>query len=776
MRFFTTNIYIFLLFALLFLSACSTTKRLNENQYLLRGNSIEVEAIDSIKDNRALQSATLNLALQEPNSRIFGLFPLRLWIYNLTYDTTKGINKFIRPRAGEPPVVYDSTMAVRSTDIMENFLFNKGYFNAEVTFDTEKKGKRAYVTYSVKKKGLSYVHEVIYDIQDERMHRLVYLNDPQIVVNDPYDVDDLLAERNRITKNFRNHGYYKFNKQYIYYEVDTLDNPDSVDIYVKIEPPEGDSVHHIYYINNIYLYPDYNREDSTQYTSDDTLRIDEYRIIGKHLRYNPKALLDAVFFAKGDQYKLDDHELTINRLTDLGVFRFVNIQFNEFVEEGVHKLDVAIFLLPSEKQSFNFTLEGYTNSDLLGAEAGVSYSNKNLFKYTDLFVLNLSGGVESKLTTSELNIIDFNADVNFYFPKFLLPMDIGKINRSFNPKTSISLSYNYFQRLEYFTLQNIAFSYGFDWKEFAPKRHIITFPMLNFVQVTNTTPAFEEKLGQSPILRKSFENQYILGGAYSFIYNNQGLTREDHAKYFRFNFESSGNILYLFNSVLGGSGSDSVFTIAGIPFSQYIKPDVEFRFYKYLSNASSVATRAFVGVGIPWGNSTVLPYIKQYVIGGANSIRAFRVRSVGPGGYSDPDTLQRFFIDQVGDIKLEGNIEYRFDISSIFEGALFLDAGNVWLLNEEPTKPRGNFDFTTFYRQLAVGTGFGLRLDFSFFILRLDLGIPVIDPGVSAIEGTPLDGNTFVLPHFFDSEYKEAYNKYFDRSFLNFNLAINYPF
>ena len=782
---FSKIIYIFFISSILFLSACSTTRHLEEGERLLVKNSLEVNEIDTIADDRNLQSQILDLAVQEPNTK-FLIFPFRLWLYNAFYDTTKGINRLLRDRLGDAPVIFDSIQAARSTDIMQRFLFNKGYFNADVSYETDSAGdQKVEVTYIVNKRGLDYIQDVHYEIDNDRMLRLVYIDDPVIEKGSPYDVDQLLAERQRITKNFQNYGYFNFNRQYVYYEVDTLNAADSVDIFIYIEPPADDTMHHVYYINNIYIYPDYNRLDTIPYGAEDTVNINEFYIIAKNLKYKPKALLQSVFFAKDDLYKLDDHQLTINRLTDLGVFRFVNIRFREFEENGIKKLDVIIELLPSPKQNFTFDLEAYY-ATLAGIQTGVSYANKNLFRYADLFTLNVSGGIENDFSTQEINIFDFSSEANIYFPKFMVPFDIGKINRSFNPKTRISGSYKYFKRVEYFTMQNIALSYGFDWKEFAPKRHVLTIPLLNYVQITDTTALFNEKLNSSPFLRKSFENQFILGASYSFIYNNQELTDSDRARFFRFNIETSGNLLTGINTLIGGNRIDGDYALLGQRYAQYVRPDGELRLYRYLSPGATLAGRLFAGVGFAYGNSDEMPYIKKYVIGGANSIRAFRIRSLGPGRFIDTVNLNqgRFFIDQVGDMKLEGNIEYRFDITTIFEGAVFLDAGNVWNLKENTnttSQTETAFEFNDFWTELAVGTGFGARLDFSFFIIRFDLGIPIIDPGLRPVRNSDgnliYDGSTFILDKAFDRDFKRnIYNERFGRTFFNLNLAIGYPF
>lgn len=762
---------------IIFLTSCSITRHLDEGQALLVKNKIAVESIDSIADNRSLTGDLYDLAIQEPNDKMLGIFRFRLRVHNMTRDTTKRFNRWLNKKGGEPPVIFDEELAAKSAENMKDYLISKGYFDAVVSYTARLKNKKSYINYSIKKNYLTRVNSVQYDLDDEQVKKIVTGNlaESPLKPGKPYDIEDLLDERKRITLVMLNQGYYKFNKQFIAIEVDTLNRQRKVDLYIKVDPPDDSQKHVQYHINELYIYPDYNRMDTNSSAKPDTITYNEYHLIGYDIRFNPKSIISAIFFKKGDLYSKDRHQMTATRLTELDVFRFVNIQFREKQgNNGKRLLDVIIRLLPAKKQSLNFNWDVTTSSDyFLGSELGVSYKNKNLFKYSDLFSANVNAGVEAvpdtTVTGLTLNTIDFNASASFFFPKFIVPFKLGPVNKSYNPKTHFTANYNYFRRLNLYTLNSTSLSYGFDWKQNKKVRHLLDPIVINFVKLADTTSLFNETLEKNPLLKKSFANQLIIGSNYTYVYTGQSKSRKRHFWFFKGNLDIAGNLLYAGYSLFDKTETGESFKLLNRPFFQYIKPDAEVRYYLNTGKKSSMVFRLFGGIGIPWGNSDVLPYIKQYTIGGSNSIRAFRIRQLGPGAYKPDDdgSTTGSFTDRTGDIKLETNIEYRFDLTSMFKGALFIDAGNIWLLGDS-TRPEGVFKASEFYKQIAIGTGIGLRLDFSLFVMRVDLGIPLRDPSYDAHSGWRFD-------QFFGPAFK-PFEKEWRKENLRLNLAIGYPF
>lgn len=765
-----------LILGLIFLGSCSITRHLEEGQSLLVKNTFDIITIDSIADKRDLKDEIADLAIQEPNEKMLGIWRIRLRIHNATRDTTRKFNRWLNKRGGEPPVILDQSMADQSVSNMQDYLLNKGYYNAEVSYSHEVKNKKSKLTYHVKMNGLTRVNAIHYEIADEQIKRLVLADLPNspLKAGKPYDVEDILEERRNITLSLLNRGYYKFNKQYIQFEVDTLNAKNKVDLYVKIDPPKNESAHHRYNIRDIIIYPDFDLADTLTSTSPDTIKINEYHFIGRQLAYNPKAIMNAIFFRKGDLYSRERHQITVSRLTELGVFRFVNIQFREVKDaDSQHQLDVVIRLLPSKKQELTFNFDVTTSSDyFLGSEIGVGYNNKNLFGQTDLFSVNANGGLElipdTTVTGIALNTIDLNASASFYFPGFVVPFKLGRVSKWYNPKTHFTASYNYLRRLDLYTLNSTSFSYGFDWQQKNRKRHLLDPLVINFVKLADTSSLFNHTLEENPSLQKSFANQLIIGSNYTLIYSGKENTRKKHSWFVKTNIDVAGNLLYAGYSIFDKSNDGDAYKLLNRPFFQYVKPDAEVRYYLKTGKRTAMVYRLFGGIGIPWGNAEVLPYIKQYAIGGSNSIRAFRIRQLGPGAYKPEDQgISGRLADQTGDIKLETNIEYRFDLTSIFKGAIFIDAGNIWLLSDT-TRPEGVFKGSEFYKQIAIGTGVGLRLDFSFFVLRMDLGIPIRDPAYEKHNGWRF------------SQFSGSNFKPFDRNWrkenLSLNLAVGYPF
>ncbi|HEX9015518.1 MAG TPA: BamA/TamA family outer membrane protein, partial [Chloroflexota bacterium] len=352
-------------------------------------------------------------------------------------------------------------------------------------------------------------------------------------------------------------------------------------------------------------------------------------------------------------------------------------------------------------------------------------------------------------------------------PKFITPWTIEDVSTRFVPKTRIELGARLLDRLQYFKMLSLDASFGYDWKETLTKEHVLDPISFTLVHLAKRTPLFSALLTANPFLRRSYEEQFILGSNYTFTYNDQLETDRKNHLYFKGGIDLSGNLLYAVQSLLAGrKGSpENPFKIFGTTYSQYARFDIDLRhYYHSVDQSTAIATRLVGGVGFAYGNSSTMPYVKQFYIGGANSVRAFNARSLGPGSYKTPDSLAaNGFFDEAGDIKLEANVEYRFPLVSILEGALFLDAGNIWLARDDPTRPGATFSSRTFLDEVAVGTGFGIRLDLSFFVLRLDLAFPLRIPYLP-------EGERWVARKiaFGDPTWR--------KNNLVFNIAIGYPY
>jgi outer membrane protein assembly factor BamA len=723
-------------------ASCSNTKFLSDGQSLLVKHRVEYVEPDTISDVRPITSGLLRAASQQPNEKMLGIARVRLWLYNRTRNATKGLGKSLHEKGGEPPAIFDSTAAHESTVSMTDFLFDKGYFHAHVTYSVkvdsvgQRSRKKARVTYHVTRRDLSTIDSVIYDIEDARMNRLKNegIEKSPLKAGKPYDVDFMRRERNRITTVMQDWGYRDFGSQYIFFEADTLGEKTSVTIHVKILPPDGDTAHRVFYIGTVFINPDYKEGVA----SFDTLVWKGVYILHNGLKYRPHALVNPVHLRTGELYSRAKQLRTYRRLSELDAFQFINIRFvNDRDTLSRHRVcDVIIELVPMKARTFNVEATANSSSDQfkgIGTELKIVFKNRNLLKITDQFALNLSGGVEGGLDTLSrvsVNTIDVNGDASITFPS--------------KPLTKIRVGgrATYLKRLGLYDFQSVTFSATFNHLESAYNRFTGGFELL-FSKLLNNTAAFDSILAERPLLARSFENVNIFGPNLTFTYNSQA--RPDRIK---------PHILFL--RLSGDVGLPVPFV--EVRFSSFGKMDGEVKRLWFIQEHAAFVTRLTAGVAVPFGNEVVVPYIKQFVIGGSNSIRAWRVRSLGPGAYTFDSTDNAiFFEDQAGDIRIEANAEYRFDIVSWLKAAFFVDAGNIWLIRPRAELPNGEFRTSTFLQQFAIGSGIGLRFDFDFLILRVDLGAKVRYPtgewpGIHFAQGT------------------------WWRRQTNINLGIGYPF
>ncbi len=746
--------------------ACNVTKRLPPGKQLLVKNEVKIEQEWPDQEKRELRSNLLDLAEPKPNQRLLFLFPFRLWVYQHAADTSKKMNRWLRVRIGEPPALFDTSLAQRSVENMSLYLFNKGYLHARAEFETIplRNPAKVKVKYRVRPNDLHLFGKVEYAISDSAIRKLV-VNDSSLLsyTGKAFDMEALVDERQRITNLLLDKGYYGFTKQYVLFELDTSTSENRIDVYVRVMPPK-EGPHRKYRLRHIYIIPDYIEaiHNTVKY---DTLEYKDYRILYRgELPYRPQALINGVFLDPGDIYSRTKYRQTINRLTSLSIFRFVNIDLKTVSEGEENQLDAIIKLIPAKRRSLSANINATSSSYyFLGSELGFNYISNNPFHYTDQLRLGANGGIETlsdSVSGLLLNTMEFNLNADLYFPTLLNPFGLHVDNRTYNPKTLLGVRYNYFRRLNYYTLNSINFTYRYEWTQNPKSAHQLTPVELNVISVADTTPAFNERLQNNPILKLSFQDQLILGSKYSYTYNSDPAGKRDFW-YLRANLDAAGNLANGLMSLIA-PGKNGLF---GRVFSQFVRPDVELKYYHFMRKEQQLVFRFLGGVGVPLGRSEVLPYVKQFVIGGSNSIRAFRIRELGPGSTGSTGSSAGFN-DRTGDMKLEANAEYRFPISSMFKGAFFIDAGNIWLLKDEEN-PDKVFHPATFYRDIAIGTGAGLRLDFSFFVIRFDLGTPVRVPFDTQDNGWRIVS----LVRDFD-----PLNYDWRRDHLRLNLAIGYPF
>ncbi len=787
------------------LSGCSSTKYLKEDQYLLRNVNIKLSTDRTMAEKGALSDQLYGLMPQQPNSYLFGMFPVKLWLYNVRYkkyqqDTA---NFQLTSKVVEKPSLLDTTMIFRARKNMKDFLRNSGYFYAQVADTVKIKGKKAYVTYKVNT-GIEYlIDEVNYDIADPGVAQLVskLKQESLLTKSKPYSNTLAGTERNRLTNIIRNYGYYRFSADNIDFELDTLDksyfknleNPfesainfitlkrqkkkPTLNVKVIIHPTDDSLEFRQYTFKNVIVIPDYT--DTTDLRNS---TLTEKEVNGLVFRYREQyvhtgILEKKIFIRPGRLYSQDDYNQTLRQLNDLGIFQYVRMFIYANRQDSLNRtLNCYIMMNKNKKYDFGTNVE-VSGGDLyaIGTAANVSVTDKNFLKGANELTTTVSYGIELGQNKNanvsyprQFYLFSQNLGVNFRltFPKFILPVSQSKFSQSTLPRTVLTAGVNSLDRYQYFNLVSVNAGYGYVWKETATKTWNVKPIFVNTLHLSNISDTFQARIDSIPAIKNSYQETFVEGESVEFVINTEGRRRWRYA-YLKLGGEEAGALL---------SGIKGLGDAFNSPFSfnhaRYFRLDFDARQYLLRRN-SSLAFRFYGGVGIPYGGSTILPYIKQYFVGGAYSIRGWRPRVLGPGSFYDSarqNSTDNLFIDQAGDIKLEFNAEYRFAMIKLFSGAIslngavFTDMGNIWLARKDATLPGADFEFKNLYQDIAISSGAGVRLDLGgFLVVRFDWAFPIKKPYVN-------DNYGWVIKEIDlgDPDWRQKN--------LNLNIAIGYPF
>lgn len=748
-------------------SSCSTTKSVPKGDALYTGASISV-----VKDtftnqkNKSVKKELEGLTRPRPNKKLLGM-PFKLWMYNLAGNkpTGRGLRGWLKNKVGEPPVLLSQVSLTTNTDVLKSFLENKGYFQAKVSADTTVKGKKASAQYKVVT-GEQYTIAEVHFPEDTSAVLISKIRETMpatlLKKGDAFDLNVIKTERVRIDDYLKENGFYFFNADNLLIDVDSTVGNKKVNLYVTLKPATAEDAQKVYYINDVYIYTAFNLRETS--VADTTKRNAEYYkgyyVVDRRKFYKPKLFEQAMPFRPGAIYSRTEQNSAVNRLINLDIFKFVKNRFEVVPHEDSSLLNAYYYLTRLPKKSLRLELRGSTKSNnLTGSNITLGWKNRNTFNAGEILNVNANVGFEVQYSGQlrGFNTLRYGVEANLSFPRFLVPWFNFNTGGGYMPRTKISLSYDILNRTRLFSMNSFSFNFGYNWKETARKEHELIPFTITYVNPINVTQEYLDSAKGNTTLLRAVEKQFILGTTYSYTYNSLLGNTPANGFYFNGVVDLSGNVAGLITGANVKRG-DTV-RIAGAPFSQYSKLDLDFRFYRRIGKKSVWANRLITGIGIPYGNSSSLPYIKQFFAGGNNSIRAFRSRSLGPGSYLD--TSGTSFFDQSGDIRLELNSELRFPISGVIHGALFVDVGNIWLFNEDTTKPGGKFE-GDFLKDLAVGLGAGLRFDFNFLVLRLDLAVPLRKPWEADPRWVIKDIN--------------LRNPNWRRENLVFNIAIGYPF
>jgi len=738
---------LFFIFGILTLTACSGLRTVPSDDKLYIGAEITLVSPDRIPNKKYLKVRAKSVARPIPNQSFFGLRP------RLSLPNFKWLRKY-----KEAPVLISSVRPEATTKIIDALFFNNGIFNSFTEYKIVEKKHTAKVVYICHLHKPYTLKDLIFSISDDSIASIIRSESKHSFVKsgDTYQLDMLKMERIRLDAVLKDKGYFYFNPDYLLFKADSTNGNGTVSLKLTLKDSIPKSALMPYSIHEVIIDQDYTLNSDTIIRTKDTTNVDSYVFLGQktNQQVRPKVLLKSVFLKKGDLYTRKNHDRTLNGLMSLGNYKFVRIKFEDFEQKDSITLNATILMTPFPKYTFSAEIDAVSKSNgYAGPRLQLSLLSRNSFRYAELIKFNLTGSYEAQLGQADLFSYAYAPQLELNVPGLLLPFKIPGFKNANAFKTNFSLSYNYLKRVNYFDMRTIQIKTGYQWKPAKSQSMELNPIQVSFTSLTNQSEMFTALLDSNTFLKKSYEEQFIAGGSFSFTYDDQPGSVRKMQHYLRLTAETAGNLF----SLLNGKST----TILGSTYAQFSKLSFDGRLYYTFADKNKMVLRLFAGAGVPYGNSSVLPYSKQFFSGGPNSVRAFSINSLGPGTYHQNPSTEGF-LQLGGDIKLETNAEYRFTIYKFLKGAFFVDAGNCWLVQSNDALGIQPFS-STFLDELAVGAGFGLRMDVSFFILRFDLASPLRKPWVTT-------ANKWVM------NQTDLLSATWRRENLILNVAIGYPF
>lgn len=762
-----TKTYLLIIVCLI-LAGCSSTRKLKPGQYLYTGAEVKINPDSSgrIKDEKQVKTTLESKTRPRPNKSLLGV-KWKLQLYNLAGDTVKpkGIGNWLKNKIGEAPVLMSEVKLKFNNDVLKSYLISQGYLQAEVNGDTVIKGKKGKAIYTANTGDRYKINSITFPKDTGVLTHVINLNKQNTLlkVGNFYDLDTYKNERIRIDNDLKESGYFYFSPDYLIVQVDSTIGKNLVDINIAVKTIAPEAGLKPYTIKNINVYPNYSlRRDSALRSLTPTV-YNDFNIYDDRNTFKPRVFDRLVFFKKNETYNRKDHNLSLNRMVNIGAFQDVRAEFLPVDSFKNNQLDLNIFLTPLKKNSLTFSVTGTQKSNnFVGSEVKLTQTTRNLFRGAEQLDISASGGFETQVSapvgSRAQNSFSLTLQGKLTFPQFIVPFYKPKSTTAFIPKTIASLSYQLLRRDTVYRLNSFKGEFGYNWKENQFKEHNFNPISVNLVRPSETdTGALRRLYDQNPGLQYTLQQQLIIGSNYNFTYTNQMQENRRNNTYFYGSVETGGNLWGTFVPK-DEFGQRSIFNI---PLTQFVRLEADLRDYYKITRNLIWANRLNMGYGYAYGNSTSLPFIRQFFAGGSNDIRAFRARSLGPGTHRADQDLA--FPDQGGDVKLMLNSELRFKIVSVLHGAVFVDAGNVWLRKEDTNKPGSEFKLKNTFNELAVGTGAGLRVDATIFVIRLDGAFPIRKPYLPS-------GQRWVLNEV------DFGSKTWRRENFILNIGIGYPF
>ncbi|MBD0402186.1 BamA/TamA family outer membrane protein [Flammeovirga sp. EKP202] len=762
------------LILLLALNSCRITKYIEEDKAFYTGATIEYHT-DTVGVDGDLKYALLEVAeTTAPNSKSGA------WYYYRGEKAKhpKGMKKWMAKTFGSKPVYYDENVMQKTADLIQNNLNNNGYFDAKVYHKkkSDKATKSASVKYEVYVKKTPYrLDSISWELESDiplNQKVLAIKDQSELVGGERYSLDNFREERIRINNALKDSGFYFFSSNYLMFDLDSANGDNTIDVkaYFKEMPQK---TKRLYTIDSVLLQPDFDLDGlNASKRKQKIIEIDSGIIYkGDPVNLKPKILEQTLQTRTGDIYSRHKHQASLRQFSGLGVFKYVNMEFTPKPTDDPNygKLDVNAKMSQVTLHAISTELAMSTwSTGYSGPELDITWKNRNTFGGAERLSITGFTGIQKQFG-GKGNGIDaiawYGIDAKLSIPRVIAPIEVHPGSDFYIPYTNFGVGFKRYHFLPKYTLNYFNTSYGFEWRTNENIKHTLNPVAISF-QATGSTDS--TTIGQAfPSLEETFRDQFILGSNYTFEYAPTWDKKKSWGSfYYKGDIAISGNLWYAAMQAFGGEKNPTTgqYEIFGSPFSQYVRFTNDFRFFFRTSKKGSLANRLVIGYSKPWGNSTALPFVQQYFVGGPNSIRAFKTRTLGPGSY-DPsqntnpgeDSQDIGFGEQAGDLKLEGSVEYRYDLHQYLKLAAFVDYGNVWLSNKNDDLPGGEFKLENMFNEMAIGAGIGLRVDVQFFVLRFDFAVPVKVPYV------PEDGDQWVIKN----------TKFND---IVFNLAIGYPF
>ncbi len=754
-------------------SSCNPARNLSRDETLYTGAKFIRDAPDSIAFSSALEEQVYAAMRPKPNASFLGWY-YRLGVHNLAgqknKDRTRGLRYWLRQKIGQPPVLLETVNPGRTARLIENRFYNAGFFDVRVRarIERDEQKRQGYVRYTASYKEPYVLRKRFFPEGETELEAEIRASETRTLLREgePYDLELLKQERERVMRWLKERGFFYFSADFLLFQVDTTMPGRIFDLYMKVKEETPAQAFRQYRLNEIYVFSEFQSDFlGDAHKTDTTATRAGYQYVSETKLFRAETVSRHIFFKKGELYRFSDHQLTLQKLTALDVFKFVNVRFQD-LDDG--QLDVLIYLTPLPKKFIRLEATMVSKSNgFTGPGLRSNFSNRNTFHGLEKLSLDLTSSYETQIAGQQagLNSYQVGGSVSMQVYRFITPFGLQQLSR-FVPTTQMRLSYDLLSRVQFFRTSSFNALFGYKWRETTTRSHEFNPVNISYLALGRTSPLFDNVLANNQLLARSFENQFILGTSYTFTYNNQLKEAKKNYVYFSGNLDISGNTMHAVQSMFRevAASDEDPYRIFGRKYSHYARLLLEGRFYEEFSPKAKLALRGIAGVGVPLSNSSSLPYIKQFYIGGTNSLRGFPVRSVGPGSYAPPDSLANaLFLDQVGDIKIEVNAELRYELNSFIKVAAFTDVGNIWLTRPDPDRPGGTFSAKNALGELAMSTGIGLRFDASYLIVRFDVGIPVRRPN------NPVEKRwVFREIDFGSSNWR--------RENLVLNIAIGYPF